>query len=181
MNYEMLDDLGMIPGTGEAYWSSNAYIDNSTTMDIYNFDNYGAWASNVFTEVISNQSYRFMWGCGWKCQCLGVDGIGFNYGSHGLSGTISTTHGARVHLWFIPRMASCQLKQWGALPAPVSSLFPSHKTPFAGEKSYLGKIHSGSCWWLSGWNMQQRVSMMMVTVLKIGRPGLWPNHQSWIW
>ena len=62
MNYEMLDDLGMIPGTGEAYWSSTAYIDNSTAMDIYNFDNYGAWASNVFTGGdFKSGATAFMW------------------------------------------------------------------------------------------------------------------------
>ena len=137
MNYEMLDDLGMIPGTGEAYWSSTAYIDNATALDIYNFDNYGAWSSNVFTggDYKAGAS-AYLWAAAGNANS-GVDGIGFNYEAHELSGTISTTHGARVHLGYHMNGFYANASNGGALPAPASSYFHPTKHLSLGGKSYL--------------------------------------------
>ncbi|MBK7008866.1 MAG: Ig-like domain-containing protein [Saprospiraceae bacterium] len=123
MNYEMLDDLGMITGTGGTSWSTSAYIDNSTLAEIYNYDNFGAISSNVLTtgNYLSNAS-PVLWASAGNANS-GINGIGFNYEAHELSGTISTTHGARVFLGYHMNGFYANSSNGGALPAPSTSYF----------------------------------------------------------
>lgn len=137
MNYEMLDDLGMVSGANEAYWSSTAYTDNATALDIYNFDNIGAWASNVMTGGdYTGGATAYMWSAAGNANA-GINGIGFNYEAHTLSGTISTTHGARVHLGYHMNGFYANASNGGALPAPSSAYFHPTKHLTLGGKTYL--------------------------------------------
>jgi hypothetical protein len=123
MNYDLLDDLGMITGTGGTSWSASAYIDNSTATEIYNFDNFGAISSNVMTtgNYLSSAS-PVLWASAGNANS-GINGIGFNYEAHELSGGISTTHGARVFLGYHMNGFYANSSNGGALPAPATSYF----------------------------------------------------------
>ncbi len=122
MNYDAIDDMGQITGSGIAYWTSGAYIDNSTFNEVYNYDN----IAPIYNLVMTGGNYKSgaavtLWANAGDASA-GTNGIRFSYPAHSLSG-ISTTHGKRVYLGFHMNGLYANAANGGAIPAPTSSYF----------------------------------------------------------
>ncbi len=122
MNYDVIDDLGQITGAGAVYWTSGAYTDNTTFMEVYNYDNIAPIYNLVMTggNFKSNAAVT-LWGNAGDANA-GINGIRFSYPAHSLSG-LSTTHGTRVYLGFHMNGLYANAANGGVIPAPASSYF----------------------------------------------------------
>lgn len=122
MNYDAIDDLGQITGSGVAYWTSGAYTDNTTFMEVYNYDN----IAPIYNLVMTGGAFKSgaavtLWANAGDASA-GTNGIRFSYPAHTLAG-ISTTHGKRVYLGFHMNGLYANAANGGAIPAPASSYF----------------------------------------------------------
>ena len=122
MNYDAIDDLGQITGSGVAYWTSGAYTDNTTFMEVYNYDNIAPIYNLVMTGGAFKSSAAVTLWANAGDASAGTNGIRFSYPAHTLAG-ISTTHGKRVYLGFHMNGLYANAANGGAIPAPASSYF----------------------------------------------------------
>jgi hypothetical protein len=137
MNYAEVDDLGMTNGNAFYNWQNNAYINNTSQINIYNYDNINPVFGLVQTgaNYFSNADASLWFGA--SNMSAGNNGINFNYTASDVLSGVPATHGARVYLGFHSNGLYENAQNAGAIPAPASSYFTPTKHLTIEAKVYL--------------------------------------------
>lgn len=135
-NINIYNDLGMTASEADVAWQTNAYIDNTTSVDIYNFNNkINPWSSPVLlTGDYHNTADIYLWeGAGDAAS--GIEGVLFNYTADDVLPSIAS-HGNRTFLGYHMNGFHANNQNGGAVPTPDSVWFEPAK-----HLTLVGKIH----------------------------------------
>ncbi|MBI1225086.1 MAG: hypothetical protein GC192_07585 [Bacteroidetes bacterium] len=123
MNYQIVGDLGMSPGSGSYHWGKYAYIDDSNQKEIYNFNND---IQPVFGMLFTDAEYYSsanaqLWDIA-NGPTNQYGGVIFEYNSSDSLPGASASHGKRVYLGYHANGFYANAQNSGA-PVPVESYF----------------------------------------------------------
>ncbi len=137
MNYTQVDDLGMTNGNASYSFQNNAYINNTSQINIYNYDNINPNYTLVqtFGTYFSNAD-AYLW-INANDMSSAINGIYFNYTASDVLSGVPATHGARAYLGLHMNGLYGNAQNGGAMPAPVSSYFTPTKHLTLEAKVYL--------------------------------------------
>ena len=138
-NINIYNDLGMTASEAGVVWQTNAFVDNTTSEIIYNFNNkINPWSSQVFlTGDYSANADVYLWE-GAGDQVAGLEGVLFNYTSNDVLPSIAS-HGNRVFLGYHMNGFYGNDENGGTLPTPSSAWFEPAK-----HLTLVGKIYFDS-------------------------------------
>lgn len=136
-NIEIYNDLGMTASEAGVAWQSEAYIDNTTAVDIYNFNNkISPWNGRVLlTGDYHNTADVYLWE-GAGDQAAGIEGVLFNYTADDVLPTIAS-HGNRVFLGYHMNGFYANDVNGGSVPTPSSAWFEPAKHLTLEGKNFL--------------------------------------------
>lgn len=146
-NYTIIDDLGYSTVGGGYTFATAAYIDNTTSAEIYNYDNINPIFSEVFTRgnyIASADAY--LWAYPGD-QAAGQNGYIFYYTSSDVLSGIAS-HGVRTYLGYHMNGIYGNTQNGGAMPAPVSTWFvPENHLTLEGKYQFdrIIKLASNGC------------------------------------
>ena len=138
-NINIYNDLGMTASEASTAWQTNAFVDNTTAENIYNFNNkINPWSSQVFlTGDYHANADVYLWE-GAGDQAAGIEGVLFNYTSDDVLPSIAS-HGNRVFLGYHMNGFYGNDENGGTLPTPSSAWFEPAK-----HLSLIGKTYFDS-------------------------------------
>jgi choice-of-anchor A domain-containing protein len=127
MNYTQVDDLGMTNGNASYSFQNNAFINNTSQINIYNYDNINPNFGLVqtFGTYYANAD-AYLW-INSNNMSAGINGIYFNYTASDVLTGVPSTHGARTYLGYHMNGLYSNAQNGGAVPAPTSSYFTPTK------------------------------------------------------
>lgn len=122
MNYDVLDDLGLIIGSGSYSFQNLAYTNNTNNHIIYNYDN----PNSLYGLVVTGGNYKpqalpSLWYTA-NSVSTAANGLLFKYNAHSIPSE-SSTHGQRVYLGFHLNGLYANTTNGGAIPAPTNTYF----------------------------------------------------------
>ena len=135
-NYTIINDLGMSSTEGGYTWGTDAYISDSDSEEIYDFDNLNAWGSNVITRGdYTSGGDGYLWAYA-NNESSGTNGHIFHYKENdALPGV--TAHGSRTYLGYHMNGFFANSENGGVLPAPASSYFvPENDLTLIGKQYF---------------------------------------------
>ncbi len=126
-NYLIIDDLGMSASAAGYNFQTNAYTDNTTSVEIYNYDNIAPSFNYVFTrgDYLANaDSYLWMFSGN---QAAGINGLIFYNSENDILSGVTGSHGSRTYLGYHMNGVYENAENGGAIPAPASTYFSPEK------------------------------------------------------
>lgn len=147
-NYTIIDDLGMSTETPGFYWETAAYIDNVTSVEIYNYDNIDAYYNNVFThgDPLANGD-AFLWADAGD-QAAQQRSYFFAYEASDTLLGVASTHGSRVYLGYHMNGVYGNPVNGGVMPVPMNQWFKPENHLTLEGKNYFDqaiKLASANC------------------------------------
>ncbi len=147
-NYQLINDFGMSSVEGGYTWGTSAYTDNTTLVEMTNYDNINPDYSYVTTrgDYASNAD-AYLWAYA-NNQSSGINGYLFHFEASDAMTGVSSSHGERVYLGFHMNGLYANPENGGALPAPVSSWFSPEKHLTLEGKYYFDQaifMAAGGC------------------------------------
>ena len=123
MNFDILNDLGMSAVEGFYSFQNHAYIDNSTQISIYNYDNINPTNALLLTAADYGAGGTADLWLNGNDMAAGKNGVSFYFEKNDDLPGIPSAHGNRVFLGLHMNGLYANAQNGGALPAPVSSYF----------------------------------------------------------
>ena len=126
-NYLIIDELGMSASAAGYNFGTSAYSNNTTSVEVYNYDNINSAYSYLQTrgDYLANaDSYLWMFSGN---QVSGINGIIFHNTVDDVLAGISGAHGSRTYLGFHMNGIYENAENGGAIPAPTSAYFSPEK------------------------------------------------------
>jgi hypothetical protein len=122
-NYLLINDLGMANVEGGFQFQTNAYIDNATSAEIYNYNN----LRPIFGYVMTFGDYHNfandqLWANAGDRNAE-TNGIIFSYNASDALPGINATHGRRTYLGYHMNGTYANASNGGFQPAPLSADF----------------------------------------------------------
>ncbi len=119
-NYLIVDDLGMSASPAIYSFQTNLYTDNTTSAEIYNYNNINPNYTQVMTgaDYASNADAYLWFNAG--DQAAGINGVYFSYDETDDLPGVPITHGKRIFLGYHMNGLYYNAENGGAMPAPMS-------------------------------------------------------------
>ncbi len=126
-NYQLIDDLGLSASAGGYTFQTNGYIDNTTSEEIYNFDNINPSYNYVLTRGdYAAAADGYLWTYN-NDQSARTNSIIFHYEASDALPGLSGGHGTRTYLGYHMNGIYANPVNEGALPAPIATYFSPEK------------------------------------------------------
>ena len=136
-NYELINDLGMAGVEGSYQFQTNAYTNNTTSVQIYNYNNINPNFNYVFTRgnYLANADATLWTNAGE--QAAGINGIIFTYDVSDVLPGVNAGHGRRVYLGYHMNGIYANPSNGGVQPSPASADFDPARHLTTLGKSYF--------------------------------------------
>ena len=133
-NSFLIDDMGMGATDGGESFGTSAYIDNSTSVEILDYDNGPGASPTIFTTgAYAANGIASLW-AGAGDANAGTNGIIFTYDATDVLPGVAAQHGLRQYLGLHFNGIYANTENGGALPSPASSWFvPEHDLTLEGK------------------------------------------------
>lgn len=127
-NYKLVNDFGMAMTEATYTWQSHAFVDDSNSKVLYNFDNQiSPWTGRLFTEAdYSSNGTGYLWASAGD-QSTRNDGFYFVYDASDALPGVASDHGKRVFLGYHMNGFYANDENGGNVPSPVQSWFSPAK------------------------------------------------------